>query len=247
MRQIVLDTETTGLEPELGHRVIELAGVELVNRRLTGNNFHRYFNPERDSDSAALEVHGLTAEFLGDKPKFRDTVREFLDYVSGAELIIHNSAFDIAFLNRELGLSDMRPIAECCPSVVDTLRMARDLHPGKRNSLDALCERYQIDNSARTLHGALLDAQLLAEAYLAMTRGQESLAMEVEVVCASIATDAAGAHLELIVLAATVDELAAHAQQLEAIDKASKGACLWRKLEQPHLETERRVVMEPTQ
>lgn len=230
MRQIVLDTETTGLEPELGHRVIEIAGVELVNRRLTGNNFHRYFNPERDSEAAALDVHGLTADFLRDKPRFSDVINEFLDYVSGAELIIHNSAFDVAFLNRELALADSRPIDQCCLCVVDTLRLARDLHPGKRNSLDALCERYQVDNAARTLHGALLDAQLLAEVYLAMTRGQESLAMEVEVVSASVAVEAA-VHLELVVLAATVDELAAHVLQLEAIDRTSEGACLWRKLE----------------
>ena len=228
MRQIVLDTETTGLEPELGHRIIEIAGVELVDRRPTGNNFHRYFNPERDSDTAALEVHGLTTEFLRDKPKFHETVREFLDYVSGAELIIHNAAFDLAFLNRELALVDMRPVTECCPSVMDSLRMARDLHPGKRNSLDALCERYQINNSARTLHGALLDAQLLAEVYLAMTRGQESLVMEIEVVAVSASTgDAWQAGLELIVLAANVEELAAHAEQLADIDKASRGACLW--------------------
>jgi len=231
MRQIILDTETTGLEPELGHRVIELAGVELIDRRLTGNNFHRYFNPERDSDAAALEVHGLTTDFLRDKPKFRETVAEFLDYVSGAELIIHNSAFDVAFLNRELALADMCPIGECCPSVTDTLRMARELHPGKRNGLDALCERYQIDNSARTLHGALLDAQLLAEVYLAMTRGQESLVMEIELSTASTAAgDAWRAGLELIVLTATVEELAAHSAQLAEIDKASRGACLWNRL-----------------
>ena len=230
MRQIVLDTETTGLEPELGHRVIEIAGVEVVNRRLTGNNFHRYFNPERESEAAALEVHGLSSEFLRDKPRFREVINEFLDYVSGAELIIHNSAFDIAFLDRELALADMRPIGDCCAGVVDTLRMARDLHPGKRNSLDALCERYQVDNGARTLHGALLDAQLLAEVYLAMTRGQESLMMEVEVVSASLVVEAA-VHLELVVLSATVDELAAHARQLADIDKVCGAVCLWRQLE----------------
>lgn len=230
MRQIVLDTETTGLEAELGHRIIELAGVELINRRLTGNNFHRYFNPERDSEAGALEVHGLTTEFLSDKPKFGDTVKEFLDYAGGAELVIHNSAFDVAFLNRELGLADMKPITDYCPSVVDTLRMARDLHPGKRNGLDALCERYQVDNSARTLHGALLDAQLLAEVYLAMTRGQESLMMEVEVTAAAtVAAEVAVGKLDLVVVRASEEELAAHAQQLEAIDKASGGACLWKR------------------
>ena len=231
MRQIVLDTETTGLEAELGHRIIELAGVELINRRPTGNNFHRYFNPGRDSEAGALEVHGLTTEFLSDKPKFSDRVKEFLDYASGAELVIHNSAFDVAFLNRELGLVDMKPITEYCPSVVDTLRMARDLHPGKRNGLDALCERYQVNNSARTLHGALLDAQLLAEVYLAMTRGQESLMMEVEVTAAAtVAAEVAVGKLDLVVVRATEEELSAHAQQLEAIDKASKGACVWKKL-----------------
>ena len=234
MRQIVLDTETTGLEPELGHRVIEIAGVELVNRRFTGNDFHRYFNPGRESDAGALEVHGLTAEFLGDKPKFRDVAAELLDYLGGAELVIHNSAFDIAFLNRELDLAELKPITDTCPDIVDTLRLAKDLHPGKRNSLDALCERYQIDNSARTLHGALLDARLLAEVYLSMTRGQESLMMEVEapVTAASVAAaEVATGKLNLIVVSATREELKAHEQQLESIDKASKGATLWRKLE----------------
>src|SRR5262245_7318564 len=231
MRQIILDTETTGLEPEHGHRIIEIAGVEMVNRRLTGNNFHRYFNPGRDSEAAALEVHGLTTEFLRDKPKFGDVVAEFLDFVNGAELVIHNSAFDIAFIDRELTLCEREAIGGCCPSVVDTLRIARDLHPGKRNSLDALCERYEIDNSARTLHGALLDAQLLAEVYLAMTRGQESLVMEVEVVAAATTIEIIAADLELVVLTASDEELVAHAAQLAEIDKASKGACLWRRLE----------------
>jgi len=233
MRQIVLDTETTGLEPELGHRVIELAGVELVNRRFTGNDFHRYLNPERESEAGALEVHGLTREFLSDKPKFRDVAAEFLDYIGGAELVIHNSAFDIAFLNRELDLADLKPVTVYCASVVDTLRMARDLHPGKRNGLDALCERYQIDNSARTLHGALLDARLLAEVYLAMTRGQESLVMDVESPAATAApavAEVAAGKLDLIVVKATKDERAEHTRMLADIDKASNGATLWRKL-----------------
>jgi len=228
MRQIIIDTETTGLEPELGHRVIEIAGVELVNRRLTGNDFHRYLNAERDSEAAALEVHGLTTEFLRDKPKFPEIAAEFLEFVSGAELVIHNSAFDIAFLNRELDLVGLPPVTEHCAAVVDTLRMARELHPGKRNALDALCERYQVDNSARTLHGALLDARLLGEVYLAMTRGQESLMMEVEIV--STGTDAGAAsyaELELVVLQASEDELAAHELRLAEIQKASKGRCLW--------------------
>ena len=234
MRQIILDTETTGLEPELGHRVIEIAGVELVNRRFTGNNFHRYFNPGRDSDPGAFAVHGLTTEFLSDKPKFAAAAAELLDFIKGAELVIHNSAFDVAFLNRELDLADHKPITDYCSSVVDTLRMARELHPGKRNGLDALCERYQVDNSARTLHGALLDARLLAEVYLSMTRGQESLMMEVEapVTAASVAAaEVATGKLNLIVVSATRDELEAHEQQLQSIDKASKGATLWRKLE----------------
>jgi len=232
MRQIVLDTETTGLEPELGHRIIEIAGVELVNRRLTGKDFHRYLNPERDSEAAALEVHGLTREFLRDKAKFPEIAGEFVDFVSGAELIIHNSAFDIAFLNRELDLAGLKPLTEYCAGVIDTLRMARDLHPGKRNALDALCERYQIDNSARTLHGALLDARLLGEVYLAMTRGQDSLIMEVEN-AAPTAADGEGplAGLPLVVLAATAEELAAHRERLAEIDRASKGKCLWSKLE----------------
>ena len=233
MRQIILDTETTGLEPELGHRIIEIAGVELVNRRFTGKDFHRYFNPGRDSDAAALEIHGLTTEYLADKPKFADVAAEFLDFIRGAELVIHNSAFDVSFLNRELDLADMKPVTEYCSGVVDTLRMARELHPGKRNGLDALCERYQIDNSARTLHGALLDARLLAEVYLSMTRGQESLVMEVEAPVtaeSAAAAEVATGKLNLIVVSATRDELAAHEQQLEAIDKASKGATLWRKL-----------------
>jgi len=230
MRQIVLDTETTGLEAELGHRIIEIGGIELVNRRFTGNNFHRYLNPERESEAAALEIHGLTTEFLRDKPKFPEIAREFLDYVSGAQLIIHNSAFDLSFLDRELDLADLKPLAEYCSGVVDTLRMAKEMHPGRKNSLDALCERYQINNSARTLHGALLDAQLLAEAYLAMTRGQETLVMEVETATASHAGgDHVAGKVELFVLRATQDELATHAKQLEEIDKASKGACLWLK------------------
>jgi len=233
MRQIILDTETTGLEPELGHRIIEIAGVELVDRRFTGNNFHRYFNPGRESDAGALQVHGLTTEFLSDKPKFRDVAAEFLDYVNGVELVIHNSAFDIAFLNRELSLADLKPVTDYCAGVVDTLRLARELHPGKRNNLDALCERYQIDNSVRTLHGAQLDARLLAEVYLSMTRGQESLVMEVEpaTLAGTVAVEIVHDKLDLVVIKATREELAAHAKQLDDIDKASGGASLWRKLE----------------
>src|SRR5215510_9951042 len=222
MRQIIIDTETTGLEPDLGHRIIEVAGVELVNRRLTGNDFHRYLNAERDSEAAALEVHGLTTEFLRDKPKFAEIAAELLEFVSGAELIIHNSAFDVAFLNRELDLVGLKPVTEYCAGVVDTLRMARELHPGKRNALDALCERYEIDNSARTLHGALLDARLLGEVYLAMTRGQESLIMDVDVTFVQDAADGLShVDLDLIVLRASDEELAIHAQHLAEINKYS--------------------------
>ena len=231
-RQIVLDTETTGLEVALGHRIIEVAAVEIVNRRLTGNHFHRYINPERDIDSGALEVHGLTAEFLQDKPKFSDVVAEFVEFVRGAELIIHNASFDVGFLNQELGLLDLQSVDQHCAPITDTLRMARELHPGKRNSLDALCERYQVDNSARTRHGALLDAELLAEVYLAMTRGQETLVIDLGS-SARVAADAAFdlSTLDLSVVRPTEAELAEHIKALEAIDKASKGACLWKKLE----------------
>ncbi len=232
MRQIVLDTETTGLDPALGHRIIEIAGVELVNRRPTGNHFHRYINPERESEEGALQVHGLTREFLSDKPRFREIAAEFLDYVQGAELVIHNAPFDVAFLNHELNLLDLKPVTGYCAAVVDTLRMAKDMHPGKRNNLNALCERYQVDNSARTLHGALLDAQLLAEVYLSMTRGQDSLIMEVaSAPAASAAEKISRANLELIVIRASDEELAAHARQLEDIEKASGGACVWKRLE----------------
>lgn len=228
VRQIILDTETTGLDPKLGHRIIEIAGVELVNRRLTGKHFHRYINPGRDSDEGALQVHGLTSEFLADKPKFAEIVSEFLEYVDGAELIIHNAPFDIGFLDSELALLRKKKMSVYCPSVIDTLRMAKDLHPGKRNGLDALCERYQIDNSARTLHGALLDAELLADVYLAMTRGQDSLIVEAETVQGDAGESRfVRGQLKLAVVRATAEELAAHESQLAEIDKASGGA-LWR-------------------
>lgn len=230
-RQIILDTETTGLDPKQGHRIIEVAGVELVNRRLTGRHFHRYVNPGRHSDEGALQVHGLTTEFLSDKPKFAEIADEFLDYVSGAELIIHNAPFDIGFLDNELALLRKKRMKTYCPEVIDTLRMAKDLHPGKRNGLDSLCDRYQIDNSARTLHGALLDAELLAEVYLAMTRGQESLIVETETVRAEVReTGFSRGDLKLAVLRASSEEIAAHEAQLADIDKASGGA-LWRRAE----------------
>ena len=231
MRQIILDTETTGLDPALGHRIIEIAAVEIVNRRFTERQYHQYVNPERDIEIGAIDVHGITGEFLLDKPKLRDVAKEFLDFIAGAELIIHNAAFDVGFLDHELALLKLQPIGHYASLVTDTLKMAKGLHPGKRNSLDALCERYQINNSARTLHGALLDARLLAEVYLAMTRGQESLLMDLgESSSAQMDVAFAQEILELIVLRATPDELAAHERQLADIDKAAKGACLWKKL-----------------
>lgn len=233
MRQIILDTETTGLDPSLGHRIIEIAAVEIVNRRFTDRHYHQYVNPEREIEAGAIDVHGISSEFLQDKPKMREVVKDFLDFVSRAELIIHNAPFDVGFLDHELGLLELQPISHYCPLITDTLKMAKGLHPGKRNSLDALCERYQIDNSARTLHGALLDARLLAEVYLAMTRGQESLLMDIGD-SSSTLTDGSQsvADIELIVQRATADELSAHAGQLDDIDKTSKGACLWKKLDQ---------------
>ncbi|MBI2312129.1 MAG: DNA polymerase III subunit epsilon [Betaproteobacteria bacterium] len=231
MRQIFLDTETTGLDPGQGHRVIELAAVEMVNRRLTGNRGHWYVNPEREIDEGALQVHGLSREFLQDKPRFRDVCQAFLDFISGAELVIHNAPFDVAFLDSELGMIGLPAVAGYCAGVVDTLKLAKELHPGKKNSLDALCERYQVDNSKRTLHGALLDAELLAEVYLAMTRGQDSLAIDMGRGPASAQGPGIRVEgLELPVIAASADELAAHAGLLEDIDKAAKGACLWKAL-----------------
>jgi DNA polymerase-3 subunit epsilon len=228
MRQIVLDTETTGLDPALGHRIVEVAAVELVNRRVTDNRFHHYLNPERESDAGALQVHGLTSEFLQDKPKFADIADELLEFLHGAELIIHNAAFDVAFLNAELTSAARDKVEACCASITDTLRLAKNLHPGKRNGLDALCERYQVDNSARTLHGALLDAQLLAEVYLAMTRGQESLAMELQEAPAwPVGLDGADTRASILVVLPTDEELAEHARVLTEIQKVSQKGCLW--------------------
>lgn len=228
MRQIILDTETTGLEPLQGHRIIELGCVEIINRRFTRSNFHRYLNPQRDSDPVALQIHGLTSEFLQDKPKFADIVDDFLDYVRDAELVIHNAAFDVAFLNTELALLGRGPITDYCAGITDTLRTAKDLHPGKRNSLDTLCERYQINNSKRTLHGALLDAELLGEVFLAMTRGQESLVIDVLPV-ETLSREGAAARLprQLVVLWASNEEMIAHQVQLAKINTASQGACVW--------------------
>jgi DNA polymerase-3 subunit epsilon len=230
MRQIVLDTETTGLNPRTGDRIIEVGCVEIFNRKLTGNNFHRYINPERDSDEAALAVHGLTTEFLSDKPKFHEIADELREFVQGAEIIIHNAPFDLAFLNHEFERLGLPPFVEHCSNVIDTLVHAKELHPGKRNSLDALCDRYGISNAHRKLHGALLDSELLADVYLAMTRGQNTLSMDVEVEASSggIVLEA-GPLGDILVLPAAADELAEHENLLAALDKGVKGECVWRK------------------
>lgn len=229
MRQIVLDTETTGLDPRSGHRIIEVACIEMINRRLTGRHLHKYTNPEREIDEGAQAVHGISLEFLADKPKFGDIADEFLEFISGAELIIHNAPFDIGFLDAELDRLGRVPVETICGKVTDTLLMAKDLHPGKRNSLDALCERYDIDNSSRTLHGALLDTELLAEVFLAMTRGQNSLMIEPDTeVRPQLGADGKVRQRKpLLVRHAAPEELAEHDRVLAAIDKESKGACVW--------------------
>ena len=225
----MLDTETTGLEPGEGHRIIEVACLELSGRRATGRHFHRYVNPERSIDRAASEVHGLTAEDLQDKPRFGDIADEFLDFVAGAELLIHNAPFDVAFLNAELERTGRARIESVC-TVADTLEMAREIHPGRKNSLDALCERYAVDHSRRTLHGALLDAQLLADVWIAMTRGQETL--DIALSSAQAAVDLMGAvetypRSTRIVIRASDEELAEHAAMCERIQRESRGRCLW--------------------
>ena len=239
-RQIVLDTETTGLHAKLGDRVIEVGCIELLSRNVTERHFHRYLNPEREIDEGAAKVHGLTREFLSDKPKFADVAKDFVDYVAGAELIIHNAAFDVEFLDNELSLAGLKKLTEYCSNVVDTLAMARELHPGKRNGLDALCERYAINNAHRTLHGALLDARLLAEVYLALTRGQESLVMELEAPSAAAVAAARIDAKKLTVLYATEEEVSAHERILDQIDseyqkvpekdRKNRSSSLWRKL-----------------
>ncbi len=233
MRQIVLDTETTGLEPQAGHRIIEIGCVELIERRPTGNNFHKYLQPDREVDAGAAAVHGITNAFLADKPRFADVVEEFLDYCSGAEFVIHNAPFDIGFLNHELKRwrTDAPAIDQVC-SVADSLLLARRLHPGQRNSLDALCKRYGIDNTERDLHGALLDARILADVYLAMTGGQVSLHLGGEEHVESGLRREAVRHIavprgKLRVVHANAGELAAHEARLAAIHKAS-GCCVWR-------------------
>ncbi len=233
MRQVFLDTETTGLFAEQGDRVIEIGCVELVNRKLTGNKLHLYINPERDSHEEALKVHGISNEFLLDKPKFAQVADEVLAFIQGAELIIHNAPFDIGFLNRELSLLAKPPLHSCVSSVIDTLLMAKEMFPGKRNSLDALCARLEVDNSGRQLHGALLDAELLAEVYINMTRGQDALLMDSR---SDSSAQALGsrvdfATLTLPVLAANEQELQAHDKVLAEIDKASAGKTVWARSE----------------
>jgi DNA polymerase III subunit epsilon len=234
MRQIVLDTETTGLEPELNHRVIEIGCVELVNRRSTGRTFHRYLNPDRDVDDGALAVHGIVRADLDGQPRFAEIVEELLGFLAGAELVIHNAAFDVAFLDAELARlpGEPRQIAAIC-QVLDTLALARELHPGQRNSLDALCKRYGVDDSARELHGALLDARILADVYLAMTGGQGALALAEADAPAQTAEGARTGRVRLrsavplTVALASAAELAAHEIMLAVIAKASGGRCLW--------------------
>jgi DNA polymerase-3 subunit epsilon len=230
MRQIVLDTETTGLEPELGHRIIEIGAVELVDRRLTGREYHVYINPEREIEDGALEVHGLTREFLSDKPRFGEIADDLLAFLEGGELVIHNAPFDLGFLDYEFSLLDREgQIFSRTVEVLDTLELARDLHPGQRNNLDALCRRYDIDNSNRTLHGALLDAGILADVYLAMTGGQADLGLSLEQQrddAEHAAAFAAAERPAVRVLRASDEERALHRRRLEAIEEAS-GACLW--------------------
>ena len=237
-RQIVLDTETTGLSAESGDRIIEIGCVELMARKLTGNNLHFYVNPERDSHEDALKVHGISNEFLRDKPKFAEVAEEILRYLEGAEVIIHNAAFDIGFLDKELERLGKPVFTSFVSEVTDTLAMAKQLYPGKRNSLDALCDRLGVDNSGRTLHGALLDAELLADVYINLTRGQEALLIDLGSVGAEGggATRADLSGFDLPVLAASEAELAAHARVLAEIDKASGGKTVWPAADRPSAE-----------
>lgn len=230
MRQIVLDTETTGLYAKNGDRIVEIGCVELVDRKPTGRRLHQYLNPEREVPIEAQRIHGLTDEFLADKPKFREVAAELADFIRESELVIHNAAFDMEFLNVEFGLlgdAGMASARGLCVGIVDTLKMARDMRPGKRNSLDALCGEYAVDNSNRQFHGALLDAQLLAEVYLAMTRGQESLVMDLDAPSSMVQPLVVGSRPMLRVLRAGDDEVAEHERVLKEIDQESKGKCLW--------------------
>jgi DNA polymerase-3 subunit epsilon len=235
MRQVVLDTETTGLEPSQGHRIIEIGCRELVERRPTQRYYHQYLQPDREIDTGALEVHGISNEFLSQMPRFADIVDEFLAFISGAEVIIHNAPFDVAFINFEIQLLGGTPrrLEDYC-SIVDTLALARERHPGQKNSLDTLCRRYGVDNSQRDLHGALLDAEILADVYLAMTGGQASLRLhDVSILNPSPSQHGQQLHNRprLRVICATPEELAAHQERLAAIDEASNGSCLWKQLD----------------
>jgi DNA polymerase-3 subunit epsilon len=229
MRQIVLDTETTGLEPKQGHRIIEIGCVEMNNRRLTGNNFHQYLLPDREIDAAAIEVHGITNKFLEDKPRFKDVVQDFIEYIRGAELIIHNAPFDVGFLNHEFKLCEQGVTMAELATVTDTLTMARRMHPGQRNSLDALCKRYEINNSHRTLHGALLDSEILADVYLGMTGGQTALSLDSSDELGQAGGGAirrlASERPALRVVSPTEEELQAHKEGLDQLGDD----CLWRK------------------
>ena len=236
MRQIVLDTETTGLEPEQGHRIIEIGCVEMFDRRLTGNNFHVYLQPDREIDAAAVEVHGITDEFLADKPRFADVAEDLVAYLKDAELIIHNAPFDGGFLDAELARLEGFGRTGDYSAVLDTLVMARKKHPGQRNSLDALCGRYEVDNSRRDKHGALLDAEILADVYLRMTGGQRTLSLDADVSAANATGGDRGIRridrdgLDLVVVRAGPEELAAHEERLDAIDRACDGEAVWRRL-----------------
>lgn len=236
-RQVVLDTETTGLSTADDHRIIEIGCVELINRKLTGETFHQYINPQRDIDAGAMEVHGITNEALADKPKFVEIVEDFMQFIDGAELIIHNAAFDVGFLDHELSkiASESRTITAIC-TILDTLKLARDKHPGQKNNLDALCRRYDVNNSNRELHGALLDSEILADVYLAMTGGQVNLLLAAEAAITQqtgVSSEASKARRKkrkpLTVIKATTAELESHQSHLEFLDKSSNGECQWLK------------------
>jgi DNA polymerase III subunit epsilon len=229
MRQLIIDTETTGLDSRQGHRIIEIGIVELVDRRQSGRHLHIYVNPEREIDAGATEVHGFTWEMLRDKPRFADVAAELADFARGAQWIIHNAPFDIGFLDEEFRRARLPATSELAAEVVDTLALAREQFPGKRNSLDALCERFGVANAHRTLHGALLDAQLLSEVYLSMTRGQESLTMDIAVpgIAAALSAGASASAIAIRVIMPTHEELEAHNAYLADLDRASRGACVW--------------------
>lgn len=225
MRQIFLDTETTGLYPAQGHRVIEVAAVEVINRRLTKNHFHYYLNPDREIDQGAQEVHGISLEFLQDKPRFADIANDLIAFIADAELIAHNAPFDVGFLNSEFGMLGLKTVDQMTAKITDTLKMAKEMRPGQRNNLDALCKHFGIDNSRRTLHGALLDAELLADVYMAMTRGQESLMMALDKPEQTGVEVVQNSNAPILVKLASADELAAHEEYLAGLAKS--GNCLW--------------------